>query len=31
MTDNAHHLLIASMLATGLTLLWLAMYGTTPI
>jgi len=31
MTDNAHHVLIAGMLAMGLTLLWLAVYGTTPI
>lgn len=30
-TDNAHHFLIASMLAMGLTLLWLATYGATPI
>jgi hypothetical protein len=31
MTDNAHYFLIAGMLATGLTLLWLALSGTTPI
>jgi len=31
MTDNAHFILLATMFATGLTLLGLAMYGTTPI